>query len=86
MLKTQTHMGNRGRLRSLAFLCLLGATFFAVADEASKSAEKATLIQPLLIGAKAPEARLADNEGQVVKLSEILARQPTVLVFFRGGW
>jgi len=40
----------------------------------------------LAIGDKAPDVTLADAAGKPVKLSELWARQPVVLTFYRGGW
>ncbi|PZP41883.1 MAG: antioxidant AhpC, partial [Pseudopedobacter saltans] len=43
-------------------------------------------ISPLLIGEKIPDASLKDNEGNAKDLSELIQKQPTILVFYRGGW
>ena len=55
----------------------------AAAAEVPDSAEKVT---PLLIGATAPDATLATPEGDDVSLKDLLAKQRSVLVFYRGGW
>lgn len=43
-------------------------------------------VSPLLIGETLPKATLQDLDGANVSLQEILAKKPTVLVFYRGGW
>ncbi len=37
-------------------------------------------------GAKAPDFVLPDVRGKRVKFSDLLARGPVVLTFYRGGW
>lgn len=43
-------------------------------------------ISPLLIGESIPNFTLKDENGNDIKLQELLNKQPTVLVFYRGGW
>lgn len=40
----------------------------------------------LAVGAKAPDAALVDDEGKAVRLSELYAKGPVVVTFYRGGW
>lgn len=40
----------------------------------------------LPVGNKAPDAALRDVTGTTVKLSDLYARGPVFLVFYRGGW
>jgi len=37
-------------------------------------------------GDVAPEFDLPDSSGARVRLSQLIAQQPWVLVFYRGGW
>jgi hypothetical protein len=37
-------------------------------------------------GAKAPDFMLPDAKGQQVKFSDLLAKGPAVVTFYRGGW
>jgi peroxiredoxin len=67
-----------------SLICLVLAlqspvTFAAVATSADK-------VQPLLIGALAPSAKLTNIDGKAVSLKDVLASKPAVLVFYRGGW
>ena len=48
--------------------------------------EKAEDVCPLLIGDLLPNAELQNIEGKTIKLKDILATQPSVVVFYRGGW
>jgi peroxiredoxin len=43
-------------------------------------------ISPLLIGEKLPEAILLNENGESINLNNEIAKQNTVLVFYRGGW
>ncbi|OXA97563.1 antioxidant AhpC [Flavobacterium oncorhynchi] len=43
-------------------------------------------IAPLLIGEKIPNATLKTSENTDVKISDLLKKKKTVLVFYRGGW
>ena len=40
----------------------------------------------MLIGQRAPDATLRTPDGKTVKLATLMAEQPSVLVFLRGGW
>lgn len=40
----------------------------------------------LPVGAKAPDATLADVTGKEVSLAQLYAQGPTLVVFYRGGW
>ena len=37
-------------------------------------------------GAKAPDFSLPNVRGEQVKLSDLLAKGPVVITFYRGGW
>lgn len=43
-------------------------------------------VSPLLVGENIPMATLPDVDGQSVNLNQLVARKPTILVFYRGGW
>jgi peroxiredoxin len=48
--------------------------------------EKPEDISPLLIGENIPEINLSDATGKNFDLNSAIARQPTILIFYRGGW
>ncbi len=55
-------------------------------DSSGRVAERADDIHPLLVGMNVPDVVLTDVEGKAVKLYSLLEKQPTVLIFYRGGW
>ena len=67
---------------------LLSALFmlFTFSIVAQHYPDKAVDISPLLIGEKAPNATLTHFSGKTDSLTTILAKQETVLIFYRGGW
>lgn len=46
----------------------------------------ATEISPLLIGEKIPVVRIPTANGDVYDLNNHVMQQPTILIFYRGGW
>ena len=49
-------------------------------------ADSPQTIRPLLIGASLPDLTLADVRGNAVDLNVVLAKQPSIIMFYRGGW
>ena len=45
-----------------------------------------TDIAPLLIGEKIPDISLSDVTGKSVKILDLAAQKPSVVIFYRGGW
>ena len=45
-----------------------------------------TDISPLLIGEKIPDIQLSNLEGKKVSLNDIISKEQTLLIFYRGGW
>ena len=43
-------------------------------------------VVPLVVGAHVPKVSVKSLEGKTVNLPKFLSSQPTVLVFYRGGW
>lgn len=41
---------------------------------------------PLLMGSRVPEITLTTDEDQSLDLAAASRAQPTVIVFYRGGW
>ncbi len=44
------------------------------------------VVGPLKAGQKAPAFALPDQDGNIVRLADILARGPLIVSFFRGAW
>ena len=53
---------------------------------AAPAAADASSIRPLLVGAAIPAVSVRDAANNAVDLHALSARQPTVLIFYRGGW
>lgn len=70
---------------SLAFVLSLAAASF-VASGFAAPADSPDTINPLTVGTPAPAAAVRTPGGEPAELAAALAGQPTVLVFYRGGW
>ena len=57
-----------------------------IAVGTSQVAEKAEDISPLLIGEEMPSVEIISINGESESLSDIVARQRSVVLFYRGGW
>jgi hypothetical protein len=64
------------------------AAFLAITPSwaAGTVADAADQVQPLLIGATVPALELQSGEGESFDLGAAFAKQPTIVVFYRGGW
>ncbi|XOV79852.1 MAG: peroxiredoxin-like family protein [Aestuariibacter sp.] len=58
----------------------------SLAADINDIAASAEDVSPLLNGETIPENMLFTPQGKPVKLSDIVSKKPTVLVFYRGGW
>lgn len=65
----------------IAFLALHFSTAFS--QDYAASADK---VSPLLISSQIPDVTVKDIDGKDVNLREAIAKQPTILIFYRGGW
>lgn len=67
----------------LALLLLLACAGAARAAEAASGPER---VHPLPIGSEVPELSLPEAGGDFFDLRSAILNQPTVLIFYRGGW
>jgi len=73
-------------------LLVLAVAFGALAAVAVAETPEAYIadspgeIRPLLIGADIPDVTLTTPDYQPVALRSILSQQPTILIYYRGGW
>jgi hypothetical protein len=67
----------------LALLLLLACAGAARAAEAASGPEQ---VHPLPIGSEVPELSLPEAGGDFFDLRSAILNQPTVLIFYRGGW
>lgn len=61
---------------TLPFSSVFSQDYAASADEVS----------PLLISSKIPDVTVKDIDGNDVNLRAAVSKQPTILIFYRGGW
>ena len=71
-------------IRNLAVLAII-AVLTPVA-QAGTVPERAEGVCPILIGQKIPALVLHDEAGKPYDLAASIARKPTILIFYRGGW
>lgn len=57
-----------------------------VAAESPKVANAPDQICPILIGSSLPAITLQALDGKSFDLNQAIAKKPTVLIYFRGGW
>lgn len=69
-------------MKLLALLSMLTVLFTTAADIPTKPED----ISPLLIGETIPDVSVLTMTGQSTSLRSEVAKKPTVLVFYRGGW
>lgn len=63
------------------------ADILATMVQATADLEQARLAdQALTVGDRLPDFSLPDATGQTIKLSDLLAKGPAVISFYRGGW
>ncbi len=72
-------------LRS-TLLCGLLCGLFSVAAASAEVASSAEDIQPLLVGSEVPDVTVGLLDGTKTSFHELIKQEPTVLIFYRGGW
>lgn len=77
-------------MRLPMFVAVLFLGVLAAASRAGTQgpfiADNPEQIKPLMIGARVPDVTLVTPDHQPVVLREALAKQPTILIYYRGGW
>lgn len=69
-----------------ALMSALLALFTTMAFSAAEIADNAESVTPLLVGQTIPDVVLWQGNGTPVKSRDLARKQPTILVFYRGGW
>jgi hypothetical protein len=64
-------------------LILIASVTNLLAQSIPDSAEK---VNPLLVGAQAPDVILKKPDGSNFDLRKSAAEKPLILIFYRGGW
>lgn len=74
----------------LSSLILFGCNGSGTQDDTSKAstdfAPSASEVNPVLTGTMVPDVSLTSTEGERLQLRQLIADNPTVLIFYRGGW
>ena len=70
----------------LAVFLLVFSNLSMAVGERENIHASAELVQPLLVGMKAPDFKVKDVEGGVFSFRSGEQAKPVVLTFFRGGW
>jgi peroxiredoxin len=76
----------RLRLFSALLLTALFLLFGSQPLTAQEAASDQFEVQPLLIGQKIPTINLLRPDSSSVSLNRLLSKQPSILIFYRGGW
>jgi hypothetical protein len=66
----------------LAACLLIGVASTALGEEPMAPDQ----VQPILLGSELPEATISDLDGNELQLADAIGDDPTLLIFFRGGW
>jgi len=72
----------------IIFLTFLASTVFPQVGTAvdSNIPQSAEATQPLKVGQKIPDIKLVNADGLEVSLAQLVKQQPTIIIFYRGGW
>lgn len=68
------------------FIGVLMALFSSVVIQAADIAENADSVRPILVGQTVPDVVLWQADGKPVKARALVAKKPSIVVFYRGGW
>ncbi len=60
--------------------------FFISITTSAQIAETAEEVCPLLIGEKVPDTEMISAANETTSLMKMVGKQPSVLLFYRGGW
>ncbi len=72
-------------MKTLLLTSLLAA-LFAFSPAVSDIPQNPEDISPLLVGETIPDVSLKTVSGELLNLRAEVAKKPTILVFYRGGW
>lgn len=76
-------------MKTIKLLVSASAFFFIFAFSAAAQnsyAEKASEVKPVLTGTIIPNATVKTIDDETVEIRNLVNKQPTVLIFYRGGW
>ena len=70
----------------ITWLAALLLPLLSLTVSAFEIADNAESVRPILIGQTIPDVMLWQADGKPVKARALAAKQPTIVVFYRGGW
>ncbi len=70
----------------VVFAAAMAEGSLATSPGAGEVADSPEQVRPALIGARVPELTLENDQGGDFDLGAAIARQPTILILYRGGW
>jgi peroxiredoxin len=68
---------------TLPIMLVLVLTSLTLAQDYAMSADK---VNPVLISSTIPDVSVKNTNGEDVRLLDLVKKQPTIFVFYRGGW
>ncbi len=68
----------------LLVLMLMACSFSVFAHDQIPT--DANDVRPIMVGQKVPAANVINAEGKTVSLQLLLAKKPSLVIFYRGGW
>lgn len=85
MSMSMSRIGAAVVIGALSFGALAGGGGEGAAGEAAKQASAKPAIG-LQVGDKAPDAAMMTKSGESMRLADVYAKGPVIVVFYRGGW
>ena len=82
MMKTKLSIMKSTITLNTLFILLFTSSFIFAQEVANDVSE----VHPLLINASIPDVEVLDIDGNTVNLHKLTAQQPTMFIFYRGGW
>ncbi len=74
------------KLSSQLLLLTALSLFLSSSSIAQTIPDSPSKVNPILINSSIPDVSLKNIDGEDVVLKELVAQQPTMIVFYRGGW
>ena len=71
---------------AVLFIVAAGQVYGTSQGYKASVAESADDICPILVGEAVPDVHLTTAQGEAFDLTAAVAQQPTLLIFYRGGW
>lgn len=73
-------------LSSQLLLLTALSLFLSSSSIAQTIPDSPSKVNPILINSTIPDVSLKNIDGEDVNLRELTAKQPTLIIFYRGGW